>query len=95
MRYGMVKALGHVAYEEERPPFLGGPLPSGHREYSEATAREIDVAVRQIVDGTYEKALAILRRERALLEQWAKKLLDKETLVETELDELRRAVTPA
>jgi len=47
------------------------------------------------VDGTYEKALAILRRERALLEQWAKKLLDKETLVETELDELRRAVTPA
>jgi cell division protease FtsH len=95
MRYAMVKALGHVAYEEERPPFLGGPLPSGHREYSEATAREIDVAVRQIVDGTYEKALAILRRERALLEQWAKKLLDKETLVETELDELRRAVTPA
>ena len=90
MRYGMVKALGHFAYEEERPPFLGGPLPIGHREYSEETAREIDVAVRQIVDGTYEKALAILRRERALLEQWAKKLLDKETLVE-----LRRAVTPA
>ena len=92
MRYGMVKSLGHVAYEEERPPFLGGPLPSGHREYSEATAREIDVAVRQIVDGTYEKAISILRRERALLERWALKLLDKETLVERELDELRRAV---
>jgi cell division protease FtsH len=92
MRYGMVKSLGHVAYEEERPPFLGGPLPTGHREYSEATAREIDVAVRQIVDGTYEKAIAILRRERTLLGQWALKLLDKETLVERELDELRRAV---
>src|SRR5213076_3152973 len=70
MRYGMVKALGHVAYEEERPPYLGGPLPMGHREYSEATAREIDVAVRQIVDSTYEKALAILQRERAMLERW-------------------------
>ena len=92
MRYGMVKSLGHVAYEEERPPFLGGPLPTGHREYSEATAREIDVAVRQIVDGTYEKAISILRRERALLEQWALKLLEKETLVERELEELRRAV---
>jgi cell division protease FtsH len=92
MRYGMVKSLGHVAYEEERPPFLGGPLPSGHREYSEATAREIDVAVRQIVDGTYEKAISILRRERALLERWALKLLDKETLVERDLEELRRAV---
>jgi cell division protease FtsH len=93
MRYGMVKSLGHVAYEEERPPFLGGPLPSGHREYSEATAREIDVAVRQIVDGTYEKAISILRRERALLERWALKLLDRETLVERDLEELRRAVS--
>jgi cell division protease FtsH len=92
MRYGMVKSLGHVAYEEERPPFLGGPLPSGHREYSEATAREIDVAVRQIIDATYEKAISILRRERALLERWALKLLDKETLVERDLEELRRAV---
>ncbi len=95
MRYGMVKSLGHVAYEEERPPFLGGPLPSGHREYSEATAREIDVAVRQIVDGTYEKAISILRRERALLERWALKLLDKETLVERDLEDLRRAVSQA
>jgi cell division protease FtsH len=93
MRYGMVKSLGHVAYEEERPPFLGGPLPSGHREYSEATAREIDVAVRQITDTTYEKAISILRRERALLERWALKLLDKETLVERDLEELRRAVS--
>jgi cell division protease FtsH len=93
MRYGMVKSLGHVAYEEERPPFLGGPLPSGHREYSEATAREIDVAVRQIVDGTYEKAISILRRERALLERWALKLLDRETLIERDLEELRRAVS--
>ncbi|HEY7241403.1 MAG TPA: cell division protein FtsH, partial [Burkholderiales bacterium] len=75
-----------------RPPFLGGPLPSGHREYSEATAREIDVAVRQIVDATYDKTIAILRREHALLEQWAKRLLEKETLVERELEELRRAV---
>src|SRR5205085_11095441 len=27
MRYAMVEGLGHVAYEEERAPFLGGPLP--------------------------------------------------------------------
>src|SRR5256884_814208 len=85
MRYGMVKTLGHVAYEEERPPYLGGPLPMGHREHSEATAREIDIAVRDIVDAVYARTLAILQRERALLEQWARKLLEKETLVEAEL----------
>src|SRR5207248_6328437 len=61
MRYAMVQALGPVAYEEERPPFLAGPLPQGHREYSEATAREFDVAVRAIVDGAYETVLRYTR----------------------------------
>src|SRR5687767_14050000 len=92
MRYGMVKSLGHVAYEEERAPFLGGFQKK--REFSEATAREIDVAVRDIVKGTYDKALGILSKEKKLLEAWAQKLLEKETLVEAELDELRRSLAP-
>ena len=95
MRYGMVRSLGHVAYEEDRAPFLGGALPQGHREYSEATAREIDVAVREIVTAAYERALGILRREKSLLMTWAKKLLEQETLVEAELDELKRALGSA
>jgi cell division protease FtsH len=95
MRYGMAKSLGHVAYEEERPPFLGGPLPQGHREYSEATAREIDVAVREIVESVYARALAILKREKALLERGAALLLDKETLAEAELVQLKSAIAPA
>jgi cell division protease FtsH len=93
MRYGMVKALGHVAYEDEPGLFLSNQGFQKQREYSEATAREIDIAVRQIVEGTYETALSILRRERATLERWAEKLLEQETLVEAELDELRRALT--
>jgi cell division protease FtsH len=95
MRYAMVQNLGHVAYEEERAPFLGGPLPQGHREYSEETAREIDVAVRGIVENAYAKSVGILRQHRAALEAWAKKLLEKETLAEAELGELRNAVARA
>jgi cell division protease FtsH len=95
MRYAMVPSLGPVAYEEERAPFLGGALPQGHREYSEETAREIDIAVRGIVDAVYDKTKGILARERALLERWAQKLLDKETLVEDELGELRTSLHPA
>ncbi|OGA67816.1 MAG: cell division protein FtsH [Betaproteobacteria bacterium RIFCSPLOWO2_12_FULL_65_14] len=94
MRFGMVKALGHVAYEEERAPFLGGPLPQGHREYSEETAREIDVAVRDIVKAAYDKALAILSKEKQVLETWARRLLEKETLADAELGELKRALGP-
>jgi len=95
MRYAMVGALGHVSYEEDRPPFLGGPLPQGHREYSEATAREIDVAVRDIVESVYQKARAILTREKATLERWAARLLEKETLGDADLVELKRSLSSA
>jgi len=87
MRYGMVKDLGHVAYENEPTGFLNNNITQ--KQFSEETAREIDVAVRDIVSASYDKALAILSREKALLERWAQRLLEKETLVEAELDELR------
>jgi len=87
MRYGMVEKLGHVAFDEERPNLLGVPNMSP-REYSEDTAREIDVAVRDIVKSAYDKALAILTRERETLERGAQRLLEKETLIEQELAEL-------
>src|SRR3954470_1105245 len=92
MRYGMVKTLGHVAYENEPAGFLNNNI--SQKQFSEATAREIDVAVREIVDKAYAKALAILKHERVALERWAQKLLDKETLHEADLEELRRAVAP-
>ncbi|HYA20041.1 MAG TPA: ATP-dependent zinc metalloprotease FtsH [Burkholderiales bacterium] len=90
MRFGMHETLGHVTYEPERPLFLqvpGGPAPS--REYSEETAREIDRAVRALVAAAFDKALAILKRERPLLEQGARELLQKETLTEEDLVRLR------
>src|SRR6267143_1764686 len=95
MRYAMVQALGHIAYEEQPAAFLGVQPFQKNREYSEATAREIDIAVRDIVDIVYEKAKAILTRERAALERWAQKLLEKETLGESELAELRASLRPA
>ena len=95
MRYAMVKSLGHVAYEEDASSFLNGnAFQRPKREYSEETAREIDIAVRQIVDAVWDKTRAILVRERAQLERWAQKLLDKETLTEEELAPLWRAVQP-
>ncbi len=98
MRYGMVKSLGHVAYEEDQSRFLMTPGFQKNREYSEETAREIDIAVRDIVKSAYDTAVGILSKERKTLENWARKLLEKETLVEAELDELRRglaALAPA
>jgi cell division protease FtsH len=88
-----VKNLGHVAYENEPVGFLNNNITQ--KQFSEETAREIDIAVRDIVKACYDKALAILKREKAQLERWAQKLLEKETLVEAELDELRASVAAA
>ncbi len=92
MRYGMVDALGNVAYEQERPLFLEGQHITGSREYSEDTAREIDNAVRAIVKEAFDTALDILTRERSLLESSARLLLQKETLGEEDLERIKQQV---
>ena len=84
-RYGMDPALGQAAYETERGSYLGQPIEGGGRRFSEDTAREIDVAVRERIERTYQKALEILRARRGELESLAKKLLEKETLTADEL----------
>lgn len=45
-------------------PFLNGNLFPKRHEYSEQTPREIDVAVRDIVKAAYDKALAIMSRDK-------------------------------
>ncbi|HLZ96851.1 MAG TPA: ATP-dependent zinc metalloprotease FtsH [Steroidobacteraceae bacterium] len=94
-RYGMVDSLGNIAYEEERQPYLPEIAPQGPRGYSEHTAHEIDVAERDIVKAAYDKALAILTRERPVLERGAELLLQKETLGADELADLRRMMHSA
>ncbi len=84
-RYGMDGTLGQAAYETERGNYLGMPSEGGGRRFSEATAREIDVAVRERIDRVYQKTLAILRERRGELESLATKLLEKETLTADEL----------
>jgi cell division protease FtsH len=88
-RYGMVESLGHMAYADEPPAFLPNQIVQRQREFSEETAREIDLAVRDIVEGAWEKALGVLSKEKALLLRGAELLLQKETLTEAELAELR------
>jgi cell division protease FtsH len=89
MRYGMDPKLGHVAYESERHTMLGDSMPmSTERTYSEDTAREIDCALRAMVDFTFKRAVDLLTQRRTTLEAGAQRLLEKETLTEQDLQEL-------
>ncbi|WP_090666783.1 ATP-dependent zinc metalloprotease FtsH [Nitrosomonas nitrosa] len=93
LRYGMSDALGHVAYDRERSAFLqqGFPVPQS-RDYSEETANKIDTAVRSLVDQALERAVGILRRNRALLDKTAEELLKTETLNQPQIETLKQAI---
>jgi cell division protease FtsH len=85
-RYGMVEELGYVAYEAQPPRFLDVPAMSqGGCQPSPATQQRIDEAVRAIVMGAFERATAILREHRDVLERCARELLARETLDEAAL----------
>jgi cell division protease FtsH len=85
-RYGMSSELGHVTYEQDNRTFLGGPAVEYHeRRYSEATAREIDTAVKTIIDEAFARSTALLRGQRDVLDRCAHVLLEKETLNEADL----------
>jgi cell division protease FtsH len=85
-RYGMSDHLGQMTYEEQRQSFLGqAQFTAQERQYSEATAREIDCAVRELTEKARQKALHILQTFRTELEEGAACLLEKETLLEDEL----------
>jgi cell division protease FtsH len=87
-RYGMSERLGGVAYERDPRAFLAGPHPPPmphEKDYADATASTIDEEVRSIVDAAMQRALDILHKKRDVLERTAKRLLEVETLNESEL----------
>ncbi len=96
LRYGMSEALGNVTYDRDRSPFLQPNAPaSQERNYSEETAEAVDRAVRQLVDGAFQKAFGILQQNRSLLDRTAEALLETETLDEPAIERLKGEIVTA
>jgi cell division protease FtsH len=86
--WGMSEKLGMVEYgEHEDYVFLGREL-TRNRDYSEATAEEIDREVRRLLDDAYQTAKQTLIAHRAHLDSIAKTLLEYETLDGMQIKEL-------
>jgi cell division protease FtsH len=80
-RFGMAKELGQAVFERQGSSYLGDNVVGfRQKDYSEQTAREIDLAVKKLIDEAYEEAKAILKRRRRDLESGTKLLLEKETI---------------
>ncbi|MCL6435156.1 MAG: ATP-dependent zinc metalloprotease FtsH [Leptolyngbyaceae cyanobacterium HOT.MB2.61] len=92
--YGMSDYLGPVAFEKPQAQFLEG-YSSPRRAVSPKVTEEIDNEVKETVERAHHIALAILDKNRDLLEETAQELLGKEVLEGEALRErLNRAVAP-
>ena len=90
--WGMSDKLGNMAYgKNQENVFMGRDF--GHqRDYSEQVAFEIDEEMKNIVDTKYEEAKKLLNENRDMLEAISKELLDKETLDESEFEEIMNRI---
>jgi cell division protease FtsH len=93
-RYGMDETLGHRVYAPPGETLLGStpmPAPFGRRdEVAEETEREIDLAVRRLVQEAFDRAIEILTKRRDELNAGAKLLLEKETITADDFPALQR-----
>jgi len=76
--WGMSDQFENIALGDDRGQvFLGEELSKG-RDYSDETAREVDVAVRQILDDSFQRAMGTITEHRDRLDALAEELLKHE-----------------
>ena len=70
-----------------------GDVPSAFspRDHSEATAREVDLAIREIITNAFDKAKAVLTGRRVDLDAGTALLLEHETITPADFPPLRQA----
>ncbi|HEX9078244.1 MAG TPA: cell division protein FtsH, partial [Desulfuromonadaceae bacterium] len=93
--WGMSDKMGPLSFgKKDEQIFLGREMAT-HKNYSEATAVEIDAEIRHIVDDSYRRALTLLRDNIQHLHNLSTCLMEKENLSGTEVDEILAAEKPA
>ena len=83
LEYGMGETLGPVTFPRQHSMFLPEQnvyRPQGMREYSEATARALDLETKKILEERLEHVRQLLSEHRHLLDRIAKLLLEQEVV---------------
>lgn len=83
--WGMSEKLGFQNFGKGEEVFIGRDY-QVHNTYSEKTASIIDEEVKKILDKNYKKAKEILTEKRAILDNMANLLIEKETIYEDEVN---------
>ncbi|MGH7445406.1 MAG: ATP-dependent zinc metalloprotease FtsH, partial [Longimicrobiales bacterium] len=85
-QFGMSESIGPIAIgDSEHEVFLGREI-GQRRAISESVAQQVDAEVKRLLDEAYRTAMTTLDANRALLEEIADALLERETLDREEID---------
>jgi cell division protease FtsH len=86
--------LGPMSFSKgEEQIFLGREI-AQHRDYSEETAKKIDEAINRLIKTSYNRAKQVLKENLDILHRLSELLLEKETVLGKELDELILSMRP-
>jgi len=92
--WGMSEKLGPLSFgEEQQEVFLGREFGQRARNFSEATAIDIDAEVRRIVTEQYDRARRVMMENKPALDRIALALLEHETLDADEVEKLMQGGT--
>jgi cell division protease FtsH len=86
--WGMSDKIGPMAWASGGPVFLGEDLMTAGRDFSDDTARVIDVEIEKILREQENRARTLLNQHRPGLDLVAKALLDRETVDGAEVAKL-------
>ena len=86
--FGMSEKLGLISYSDDSQPMFIGRDMATQRAYSDETAKMIDDEVRDIVNKQHERARKLLTENRAILDNMARVLIERETIYTEEVDML-------
>jgi cell division protease FtsH len=92
--YGMSETLGPRSYAKNQQEIFIGREIAQHRDYSDETAKVIDKEIDRFIRGAYAKAQKVLHENMDCLHKVAETLLEKETILGRELDDIIRSVRP-
>ncbi len=92
--WGMSDELGPLTYgKKEEQIFLGREI-AQHRDFSEETARQIDVAVKKIITNARDKVQVLLEDNKDILTKVAEELLEQETIVLDDIERIMEELHP-
>ena len=91
--WGMSEEFGPMALGRKNDEVFLGRDMAHVKDYSEDTARRVDMEVKRILSEAYDTAMTILRDNIKLLHSLSSALIDRETLTGEEVDRIIRGET--